>query len=68
MIQKSLKKEGAEDKIDYVNIEAKVETSGSQEDLDKWVEKGLNSCPVHQIMNAAGIKVDSKWKNIKTLQ
>jgi hypothetical protein len=60
-------KGGPQDKIEDVYIEAEVESNGTQKDLDMWLEKALYSCPVVQMFKLAGVKIQSKWTNVKTL-
>ena len=60
-------KGGPEDVIEPVYIEAEVESTGTQKDLDEHFAKAINCCPVYQILKHAGVKVESKWTNVKTL-
>lgn len=57
-------KGGPESKIEDVFIEIEVDTNVSQEELDQWVTKALNSCPVFQMLTLAGVTIDSKWKKV----
>ena len=55
-------KGGKDNIINAINIEAEVETSGSQADIDKIHEKAQKSCPVYNMLNNAGVKVTNSWK------
>lgn len=57
-------KGGPQDKIENVTINAEVDTNVSQEELDKWLEKAENCCPVYQMFTLAGVKISSKWTKV----
>lgn len=58
-------KGGSDNKLNEITIDAEVETSGTQEELDAIYKKVANSCPVYQMIKGSGVKITNNWKNIK---
>jgi len=58
-------KGGNESKLNDVTIDAEIETSGTQDQLDAIYKKVSNSCPVYQMLKGSGVKITNNWKNIK---
>ena len=61
-------KGGHDNQIDDVFIEAEVTSNGTQEQLDELEKKVLNSCPVYQMLTAAGVKIHNTWTNIQEIE
>ena len=48
-------------KIEDVYLEAKVHGQGTQAELDVILEKVYHACPVHCMLEKAGVKVHHKY-------
>ena len=58
-------KGGKDNKITEIFVEAEVETTGTQAQLEELHKKIELSCPVYQIISGSGVKITSNWKNIE---
>ena len=58
-------KGGKDNKINEVFLEAEIETTGTQEDLDNLHKKVVMACPVYQMVSGSGVKINNNWKNIQ---
>lgn len=56
---------GPENRINGITIEAEVETTGTQEQLEELEKHVINCCPVYQMLKKAGVEVTNKWTNIQ---
>lgn len=60
-----LYKGGPDSRINEVFIEGTVESTGTQEEFGELFKKVKNSCPIYQMIKAAGVEIHSTMKNIK---
>lgn len=54
-------KGGPSNKIDEIFIDLEIESSNSQEEVDRIHQKTILCCPVYQMLTAAGIKITQNW-------
>lgn len=59
------KKGGKGNHFDEVNMEAEFDTNGTQEQLDDLLKKIQTHCPLYCLLTDAGVKINSKWVNVK---
>lgn len=56
-----LKDGGKENRINDIFLEAEIETTLTQAELEDVRKQVENFCPIYQMVVASGIKINSKW-------
>ena len=49
--------------LNYIKADVKIDRNGSQKDFDNLIEKVEKCCPVYNMLNTAGVKLELNFKS-----